>query len=214
MELIERIRRRAIEHGCAIADNSPVIAKRAIVKGASADVGKRLVQGIATTAAPDMDDEVIVPNFDMSYFDAMRAVYLEHNYDRPIGTNRNYRAEADGWYTTTYIASTAMGDEILTLIAEGVVRGLSVGVVPLEMGPPTPEEQNKYGGCRNVIRKSLMLEYSVTAMPANPQALIDAVSKGLVRRATAVTLGMEDTPERKFHPTVVVPAKKKICILE
>jgi HK97 family phage prohead protease len=213
MQLIDRIRQRAIEQGADIAADTPVRVRRVLIASKSIDVEQRLVQGIATTTDVDMDGEVIVPNFDMGYFDAARTVYVGHDYSRPVGTCRNYSQKSDGLFTTTYITRTALGEEVLTMIDEGIIRGLSIGIIPLDQGPPNTDEITKYGDCHNIIRRSQLLEYSITAMPANPGALIEAMSKNKCRRATAVALGLDDTPERKFHPVTVLPVRKKLCIV-
>lgn len=214
MELIERIRKRAIEHGANIDADAPVVLKRVVLKESRVDSSQRLVRGIASTDAVDQEGEVLVPaGFDFSYFADVKTVYWQHDYEKPVGTCRNWSVAKGELSTTTYITRTAFGDDVLTMIEDGVINGLSVGVIPTEEGPPDPIELKSYGECRNVIRKAKMLEYSITPMPCNQTALIEAVSKAKIRRSSAVLMGLDDTAERKFHPAVVVPAKKKICIV-
>jgi phage head maturation protease len=213
VELIERMRARALAHGAEVAADAPVVVKQVVLKEARVDMDQRLVRGIASTADVDGDGEVLLPSgFDFKYFGAVKTVYWQHDYDKPIGTCRNYSVAKNVLSTTTYITRASFGDDVLTMIDEGVINGLSVGVIPEDSGPPDQAELKSYGDCRNIIRRSLMLEYSITPMPCNQAALIDAVSKARIRRSSAVMMGLNDTPERKFHPAVIVP-KKKICIV-
>ena len=58
--------------------------KAAPIKTPEVDHANRLVKGMVTTTDVDMDDEVVLPNFDTSYFPkAVKAVYLDHQYDVP-----------------------------------------------------------------------------------------------------------------------------------
>jgi HK97 family phage prohead protease len=214
VELIDRIRKRAIDHGAAVDADAQIVLKQVVLKESRVDVDQRLVRGIASTCAVDQEGEVLVPaGFDDSYFRQVKAVYWQHDYDKPVGVCRNYSVAKGVLSTTTYITRTAFGDDVLTMIEDGVVNGLSVGVIPTEYGPPSVEETKSFGDCRNVIRRALLLEYSITPMPCNQTALIEAVSKARIRRSSAVLMGLDDTPERKFIPVTDTPVRKKICIV-
>lgn len=174
------------------------------------------MRGIASTTAIDQEGEVLIPaGFDFSYFQAVKTVYWQHDYDEPVGTCRNWSIAKGVLYTTTFITRTSFGDDVLTMIQDGVINGLSVGVIPTDYGPPNDEEMRAYGPASNVIRKAIMLEYSITPMPCNQTALIEAVSKARIKRVSAVRMGLEDTPERKFHPSVVVvPTRKTVVMVD
>lgn len=162
----------------------------------------RVITGVIASSCTDLDGEVIVPGgLDTSYFPKrVKSVYWNHDYDRvPVGTcAKLYYNDAGQLVSQTHIINTGFGDEILTAIREGAINGLSIGASVIEQGPPTHEESVKWKGCRNVIRKAKMLEYSVVPMPANPDALMGLVSKGLIRKATAEMMaGDAPTPTRK-----------------
>lgn len=209
------MRARALAHGADVGEDAAVIVKAVVLKEARVDAEQRLVRGVASTSAVDQEGEVLVPSgFDFSYFGEVKTVYWQHDYDKPVGTCRNWSVKGGALNTTTFITRTAFGDDVLTMIQDGVVNGLSVGVIPTDSGPPDATELKSFGDCRNVIRRSLMLEYSITPMPCNQTALIEAVSKARIRRSSAVLMGLDDTPERKFHPvSVVVPSEKRKIVI-
>lgn len=192
-------------------DEGEVCAKSAILKSPSIDRETRLVKGRVSVAVPDMDSEVVLPGgLDQSYFpDRVKAVYYSHNYHEPvIGTCRRLTI-ADGGkslYASTYILPGARGDDLMTAIEAEAVNGFSVGFVATEFGPPTEIERRTYGECERVIRKGRLIEYSLTPMPACPEALVEMVSKGLIHRSSAVAFGLPDTPTRRVF-AVATPRK-------
>ena len=60
-----------------------------------------------------------------------------------------------------------------------LLRGKSIGFLPLEMREPDADESALYPQVNRVITKSLLVEYSVVAVPSNPLALVEAINKGL-----------------------------------
>ncbi len=173
-----------------------VLVKRMTIKGATVDMEERLVKGICTTESVDLDGDVVLQDgLDTEYFagadkeSGVRTVYLDHDYSQPIGTCKNLAKTKDGIYCATYITKRPIGDEILTLIQEKIIKGLSIGFRNLEATPPSMEEMVKYGpSCDRIIRRSMLLEYSVTAMPANPGAMLELqslVAKSRVSRRLA-----------------------------
>jgi HK97 family phage prohead protease len=186
-------------------DDGEVRAKATILKSPSIDRATRLVKGLVSVAVPDMDSEVVLPmGLDRSYFpDKVKAVYYGHNYhEPPVGACRSMSVKDNGrsLYASTYILPGARGDDLMTAIEAGAINGFSVGFVATEFGPPSPEETKAYGVCETVIRKGRLIEYSITPMPACPDALVEMVSKGAIHRSSAVAFGMPDTPQRKVFP--------------
>lgn len=182
-----------------------VRAKAALLTSPSIDREARLVKGLVSVAVPDMDREVVVPSgLDTSYFpDKVKAVYLNHDYNAlPVGACRRLQVKDGGrsLYAATYVARSALGDDLLTAIEDGIINGFSVGFIATDYGPPTSEETKSYGMCDNVIRKGRLIEYSITPMPACPDALVEMVSKGMIHRSSAVAFGLDDTPVRKVFP--------------
>ena len=88
-----------------------------------------------------------------------------------------------------------MAKDVATLVAEGVVRGVSVGYVATDFGRPTPEEVEQYGDLRSIVRKWLWLELSVTPMPCNPDAVIQLADQKRISPMTVNMLGVKPKPK-------------------
>jgi HK97 family phage prohead protease len=96
-------------------------------------------------------------------------VMAAHNYDTlPIGRAIALREDEDGLHADLLVSDTAAGRDVLTLVRDGVATGLSVGFVPLE---------DEWTADRTAVvrRRAALVEISVTAMPAYPDAQIAAV---------------------------------------
>lgn len=142
----------------------------------------------------------------------IKAVYLSHDYDQlPVGTCAKLKVQDGQMFASTFITRRAIGEDLLTAFEEGSVNGFSIGFRPDDFGPPTPEEKKKYGACRTICRTGVLIEYSVTPMPTNQDSLAELVSKSLIHRSSAVAFGLDDTPERKYHP-VTTPKSRRLVL--
>lgn len=149
--------------------------KRAVLNGTAVDMESRTVKGTIAVAQADLDNEVVLPNFDRSYFpDRVKTVYFGHQYDAmPIGKCVSMAQRGDSLFATTYItkAPSGIGDDVLVMMDEGVINGFSIGFIPIQFGPPTEAEVKAYGEVDTVVRYSKLLEYSITPMPCNDGAV-------------------------------------------
>ncbi len=201
-----------------VTESASVGAKRAILDGMTASVEQRLVSGIVSTDAIDMEGEVVLPSgLDLSYFpNRVKAVYLNHNYDElPVAKCRKMVLNDRGqWFCQTVIKRGGLGDDLLALMEDGTINGLSIGFMATLTTAPKPEE-TKYASAKAVVRQAKLLEYSIVSMPCNPDALIEHVVKGVIRRSSAVVFGLPDTPVRTMYP-VSGPAKieRRIIVVE
>lgn len=160
------------------------------MKSVTVDPDERRVYGVITTPRVDLEGEVILPDFDLSYFPKQhKSVFYCHQYDQfPVGKCVNMTVEPDGVFATTYITKGHIGNDILTMLREGVIGGFSIGTKRLDFGKPTPDEVRKHGACDIITRKSMMLEYSITPTPMNPDAVQivqDMVAAKSIRASTA-----------------------------
>lgn len=192
-----------IAHHHKLSDAESVGTKRAVIDNMETSVAQRMVSGIVCTDAMDMEGEIVMPSgLDTSYFpDRVKAVYLNHNYDAlPVAKCRKMVLNDRGqMFCQTVIARGGLGDDLLSLMEDGVVNGLSIGFITQSASPPKPDE-DRYRGAKSVVRSAKLLEYSIVSMPCNPDALIERVSKGMIRRSSAVAFGLDDSPVRKFYP--------------
>ena len=73
-------------------------------------------------------------------------------------------------------------DVAFTLVQAGLLRGKSIGFLPLQARRPTEAEianQPALGQVRFIIEKWLLLEYACVFLPAQQNAVVEAVSKGV-----------------------------------
>ena len=197
------------EHHKAFLGSDPFKIKQATIKTPNVDRSKRLVSGTVSAAVPDMDGEVVLPDgLDFSYFPkSVKSVYFSHNYDdMPVGTCRNLAVRDGGksLFATTYILDNERGNDLLTAMEAGAVNGFSIGFKATDYGSPSIDEVMQYGDCNTIIREGVLIEYSITPMPACPAALVEMVSKGLIHRSSAVAFGLKDAMEVKTPRTIVV----------
>jgi hypothetical protein len=102
-----------------------------------------------------------------------------------------------------------MPDTILSLIKGGVLRSVSVGFLPQVSRMPTEVDRQKFGNAiTRVFTRWKLLELSVVTIPCNQDALIQAVSKGIITDSQAKSLGVS-TPENPPEPPKPQPAPAK-----
>jgi hypothetical protein len=72
-------------------------------------------------------------------------------------------------------------DKVLALVQAGLLQGKSIGFLPTKVHIPDEKEVRKNGWSEQVslvIDEWLLLEYACVFLPANQDALVEAVSKG------------------------------------
>jgi hypothetical protein len=71
-------------------------------------------------------------------------------------------------------------DKVFALIQAGLLQGKSIGFLPTKVHVPEDDERQKngWGDVSLVIDEWLLLEYACVFLPANQDALVEAVSKG------------------------------------
>jgi len=220
---IEAVRKR-------LAVDAPgAVGLMGAAEGMRVDHANRLVTGTTTRAVVDVDGEVVLPEgMDPTLFPRVyKTVYLNHDLSKPVGACRNLKAQGDAIIAQTYISTTPLGEDVLTMIHEGVIEGQSWGFYIIEASAPSAEEVRKYGHAERIIRRWMPREYSVTPMPACPAAsdlrpleslaeramakLDELVTKGLIHRSSGVAAGLLDSPSRRLFPVsgTVTPDRVK-----
>jgi hypothetical protein len=199
-----------------------------VIKAFPADVkvaeGERAVTAIITTSAVDEVGDVVVPQgMNTKQFEENPLVYFAHEYyykmgALPVGKCVSIKRNNEQIEAKTLFAERPdslpeseawLPDILLNLYQQGVIRGFSVGFMPIETRPATKGDKAKYGeAVRQVISKSKLIEYSVAPMPANPEALATAVAKGF-QHAEIVGKFFGFSPALKSAPIKVEPVKVK-----
>jgi len=91
--------------------------------------------------------------------------------------------------TVEWFAST-----IYALIEEGILKGVSIGFLPLNYRDISEKEliaNPHWASGRRILDKSLLLEVSFVSMPSNENALCEAVTKGLHKKDHLSELGFD-----------------------
>lgn len=156
-----------------------------------------------STGARDRMDEVLLPSgADMKSYKKNPVVLFAHDYSAPpIGKALWIKNDGDGIMAKVKFASTEFAQEILTLFKEGIMNAFSVGFIPKEWDDGDGEKK-----ARRTYKKWELLEFSAVPVPANPEALTLAMSKGLIKSdALKKSFKIEedsdqaDEPEQKNH---------------
>jgi hypothetical protein len=206
-----------------LTKGSPIGLIGAFDTKSSVDRANRLIRATATTRGVDLSNEVVVPGgADWSYLDANKKVFVDHitDFEHTVGVIRNRTArtvltqdssEIEAWTVTIHVLESKKapyGDDILALAEEAGI-GLSIGFIPLDVGPPTAAEIKRYGGGKrfaSIIRRFKLFEISFTCLPCNVECqtggvsasddkalgvLDNLVTKGRISRETARLFGLE-----------------------
>jgi HK97 family phage prohead protease len=185
---------------------------------------ERTVTARISTMSVDRDGEVLVPQgCDATEFQKSPTVFYNHNYAMPLGRCEAIARKADSIEATTRFALRPEGhvgewlaDTVFSLFQQKVISGFSVGFVPIEGRHPSRKDRETFGQrVRYVFSKWKLLEYSVAPLPANQDALVLAVSKGIVSPAAAHTLFPDiDLPEPRTKRRVMIVVPKTIDPVE
>tara|TARA_R100001510_G_scaffold57512_1_gene65892 strand:+ start:375 stop:968 length:594 start_codon:yes stop_codon:yes gene_type:complete len=149
------------------------------------------VDATITTETIDRDGEVLISQgMDASEYEKNPVVFYNHDYAQPIGKITDIRRDTGKIDASIEFAQRPEGFEgsyfpefVESLVDQGIVKGISVGFVPLPGGvrKASTKDREDYGDqVRQVYSKWKLLEVSVAPLPANATALVSAVRKGVV----------------------------------
>jgi HK97 family phage prohead protease len=174
-----------------------------------------------TTDSVDRDGEVLIPQGMVSQdFEKNPVLFYNHEYDQPVGKVTNLRRTKDAVFGTLSFAKRPddyVGDFfpsfVEALVRQGIVKGVSVGFVPEPSGArsATKADRMKFGEkIKRVFNRWKLLEVSIAPLPANQDALIQAVDKGLVTPVQVKSFLGVDIEPKKVVPTLRVKRRYKI----
>lgn len=173
------------------------------------DQAKRQIDFVISTASLDRDNDTInVNGWELrNYVKNPVVLFAHNNRDLPVGTSIRTYIDQSSLHSTCQFVDRDLypfGDMVYRFYLAGVLKATSVGYKPLEW---SYAEDRKYGV--NFQRQEL-LEYSCCAVPSNPDALIEARSKGID------TDPMRDWCERRLADNAIAAdprAKRTLEIL-
>lgn len=156
------------------------------------DKGQASVSLIISTANEDRSRDIVVPSgLDTKNHRANPVVFLEHGLRGlpiPVGLavddKSQYTVYCDETQphkptraTTHFNQKSREAMEVFELIAEGYIRGGSIGFRPhvMEYRHTEPTPSRPYGGL--LVKEAELVEYSHVIIPDHPEALVQAVSR-------------------------------------
>jgi HK97 family phage prohead protease len=174
---------------------TPVITKT----HADASAGDPL-SFVLSDATPDRyGDVIVVDGWQLGNFKKNPVALFSHDPKFIVGRWKNLRVESNGLRGDLELAREGTSDridEIRRLVEAGILKAVSVGFKPLEHEPI--DKEDPWGGVR--YTKSELVETSLVAVPANPNALAVAKSFGVspdTLRLVFAKHGTEDETTRR-----------------
>ncbi len=150
-----------------------------------ADAGSMTLRAVINTADVDRAGDVVLPGGlrNAEEFLSNPVVLWAHQRTLPpIGSCSALQVEPDRIVAETRFArGVAFAEELFRLYEQGVLRGWSIGFVPLKAQRLPQNDRSGRRGLR--VEEWDLLEYSAVPVPENPGALTLAIQKGLVHDA-------------------------------
>jgi HK97 family phage prohead protease/HK97 family phage major capsid protein len=136
---------------------------------------------IMSDGSVDRMGDVIEPaGWQLSNFKSHPIALLNHDRDQIIGKWVDVRVEGQqllGRLELAAAGTSPLVDTVRALVEQNILRAVSVGFAPKEQKPLDDKADKYFGPFR--FTKSELLECSLVAVPANPNALATAKSLGL-----------------------------------
>jgi len=156
------------------------------------DTKQRTVTHLITTSSIDrMGDIVEAGGAQVANFMRNPVVMADHDYriERIIGRAEKIQIESDGIMATTRFHDEGLGAMAFNLVKAGMARAWSIG-----FRPQKAESIESEPGTRSGFRFKIweLLEYSLVAVPANPDVVSNAIAKGLLTAEGALILFRSD----------------------
>jgi HK97 family phage prohead protease len=130
-------------------------------------------------------DVILAGAFDRALADGRRVKFLyAHDQAQVLGVPIELKADDHGLFGTFKISRTRLGEDVHTLLKDGALDSFSIGffIDDLDFDPES--------GTR-ILKDIDLLEASVVAVPANPEALVTTVKQA----ANARLLRMDEHAE-------------------
>lgn len=165
--------------------------------------GERADISTISTDSLDRDGEVVFPSgIDTKHFMKNPAVYFAHRTDElPVGRAQWIKLVGQDLKSKTVYANRPkewegswFPDAVWAMVQQEILKGKSIGFLATKIRSPTSEEignRPEWKNCNAIIENCLLLEYSVAPLPANQDALVDAVAKGICDKSFLPRFGID-----------------------
>jgi len=173
-----------------------------------------------TTNIRDRDNEIVsTEGIDLRQYNKNMVILWAHDYIQPaIGRARWIKRFTDPVTRETALIAkglmakgTPRAEEVLTLMQQEILNTISIGFIPIAGHEPTDEEikaDANLKGVRWIHDKVVLLEFSIVNVPANPNATIEAVSKGTIE----MSVDMQKELSLYSPPNTPIPDVSKKAI--
>lgn len=141
---------------------------------------ERTIEFVISTDHVDRDSDTInVNGWDLTDYNKNPVVLFGHDYGKPPVARAIRTRVSDGKLKSTAQFADRetyeFADTVFRLLVGGYLNAVSVGFTPMEWSF-TEDDDRSFGVD---FKRQKLLEYSVVPVPANPNALIEARSKGI-----------------------------------
>jgi HK97 family phage prohead protease len=166
---------------------------------------ERTVTAVISSDAIDRDREVLMPKgMDADNFSKNPVVLWAHDSGSPpIGKALWVKQKGKRITAKVQFATSEFASEIWELFKGKFLTAFSVGFIPKDGHSPTPADIKRnpmLADARFIITEWELLEFSAVPVPANPEALMQAVkSKSLTLSDTTKDLFQEVLHEEDFE---------------
>ena len=179
---------------------------RYAVKSAPAPAGAPNEFVMSDGSVDRMGDVVDPAGWDLKNFKAHPIALLNHDRNQIIGKWVNVKSDGKQLRGTLELAdegTSPLVDNVRKLVAQNVLRAVSVGFRPIEQQPLDKNASEMFGPFK--FTKSELLECSLVAVPANPHSLLTAKSLGIADNFMAEVF--RKTAETSPKPVHAEPGK-------
>jgi HK97 family phage prohead protease len=144
---------------------------------------------VSTEAVDRVGDVIKAKGWELGNYKKTGApVLFSHDYSQPpIGNAVEMEIQRKGlWSVTRFHEKTQMSRDLAMLAREGYMKSWSVGFNPTEQPEMRKDDKGNFLGY--IFNKQELLEYSLVAVPANPEAVSKAIhlsQRGLISHQMA-----------------------------
>lgn len=122
----------------------------------------------------------------------------------PVGASVDLTEEDDGLHAAFHLAATPKADEVLALVAEDAISGLSIGFEPVSEERTKGPERTPASARDLVVRTAVKLhEVSICNFPAYPDAGVAGVRAAQERHPTMAALAARRVELHAVRSTLV-----------
>jgi HK97 family phage prohead protease len=139
------------------------------------DLKTRTIVGVITTSAVDRYREIVDPGgISLDNYRKNPVVLLNHGwgYSLPIGRNLWIKPQKKGLIASTEFDESPIALDVLRMYDQGYMKGWSIGFIGVKW---EDADASKLGFWRKWTETELV-EYSAVTIPANPEAISNALS--------------------------------------